>query len=180
MLDLETLAQNFLGPMQTYCGITQLIRAGEDIPPEQLQNPRIVWEITNSYIPGAGMPVMTWKAIPGTIDPEKFPQDIEKTFISNPKAIFSFDLYGNRGDSNNHQPIQKAREWFMAPFLGPEFLRGYDAVVNNVTEIQNRTTEPETNPGERRGFDVTFQFNEKVSTVIGSIEQTIHNGTTKT
>jgi hypothetical protein len=180
MLDLETLAQNFLEPLQTYCGIAQLIRAGEVISPEELQNPRIVWDITKSYIPGAGMPVISWKAVPGTIDPENFSQDIVKTFVSNPKAIFSFDLYGNRGDSNNYLPIQKAREWFVAPFLGPELIGGYDVVVTDVTEIQNRTSEPETNPGERRGFDVTFQFNEKVSTVIGSIEQAIHNGTTKT
>jgi hypothetical protein len=44
MLDLETLAQNFLEPLQTYCGIAQLIRAGEVISPEELQNPRIAME----------------------------------------------------------------------------------------------------------------------------------------
>jgi hypothetical protein len=177
MLDLETLAQNFLGPLQTYCEIGQLIRAGEEILPEQLQTPRIVWDITKSYIPGAMMPVITWKAVPGTIDPENFLQDIQKTIISNPKAIFSFDLYGDRGDSNNNQPIQKAREWFATPFLGPEFLGGYDVVVTDVTEVQNRTTEPETSPWERRGFDVTFQFNQKVSVVIPTIEEVVENGT---
>lgn len=88
MLDLETLAQNFLGPLQTYCGIGQLIRSSEDIPSEQLQSPRIVWDITKSYIPGDGMPVISWQAVPGTIDLENFPQDIRKTVISNPKAVF--------------------------------------------------------------------------------------------
>jgi hypothetical protein len=180
MLDLETLAQNFLGPLKSYCGIGQLIRAGENIPPEQLQTPRIVWDITKSYIPGAGMPVISWKAVPGTINPENFPQDIQKTIISSPKAIFSFELYGDRGDSNNNQPIQKAREWFAIPFLGPEFLGGYDVVVMDVTEIQNRTAEPESNPGERRGFDVTFQFHEKVSVVIPTIEEVVDNGTITT
>lgn len=180
MLDLETLAQNFTEPLQTYCGIAQLIRAGEDIPTEQLQTPRIVWDITKSYIPGTGMPVISWQAVPGTIDPENFLQDIRKTIISNPKAIFSFDLYGNRADSNHNEPIQKAREWFAIPFLGPEFFGGYDIVVTDVTEILNRTTEPDSNPEERRGFDVTFQFNEIVSTVIGAIEQVIHNGIIQT
>lgn len=180
MLDLETLAQSLLGPLQSYCGIEQLIRAGEDIPPEQLQNPRIVWDITKSYIPGTMMPVVTWKAVPGTIDPVNFPWDIQKTIISNPKAIFSFDLYGERGDSNNNQPIQKARDWFANPFLGQELLSGYDVVVTDVTEVGNRTTEPETSSWERRGFDVTFQFNQKVSVVIPTIEEAVENGTITT
>jgi hypothetical protein len=126
------------------------------------------------------MPVISWKAVPGTIDPENFPRDIEKTAISNPRAIFSFVLYGNHGDSNSNQYIQKAREWFAAPFLGPEFLAGYDIVITEVTEIQNRATEPETNSEERRGFDVTFQFNEKVSIVIPTIEEAVDNGTITT
>ncbi|HEX3045412.1 MAG TPA: hypothetical protein VHY08_11705 [Bacillota bacterium] len=180
MLDLETLAQNFSEPLQTYCGIAQYIRAGADIPPEELGTPRIVWDITKSYLPGAYMPVISWKAVPGTIDPQSFSQDIEKTVISNPRAIFSFVLYGNPGDSNNNRYIQKAREWFAAPLLGPEFLAGYDVVVADVTEIQNRVTDPETNSQERRGFDVTFQFNEKVSIVIPAIEEAVDNGTITT
>lgn len=179
MLNLEALAQSFVDPLKTYCGIPQLIRANADIPLEQFQTPRIVWDITKSYISGNWMPITTWKAVPGTIDPANFPQDVQKTVITNPRAIFSFTLYGEPGDSNNNQYIQKAREWFVVPFLGPEFLDG-DVVVAEVSEIQNLSGETGTNPEERRGFEVTFRFNEKITSVIGTIEHVEDNGTIQT
>lgn len=180
MLDLEAFVQSFVDHLKTYCGIPRLIRSGVDIPLEQLQTPRIVWDITKSYIPGNWMPITTWKTVPGTIDPANFPQDIQKTVITNPQAIFSFTLYGEPGDSNNNQYIQKAREWFAISFLGPKFLDNDDVVIAEVSEIQNRSDGTETNPEERRGFEVTFRFNEKVTTVISAIEHVEGKGTIQT
>lgn len=178
MLDLETLAQNFSAPLQSYCGISQII-GGSGNPPEQLITPRIIWSIKEPYIPAPGMPVTSWRKVTGTIDPEHFPYDIQKTTITNPTAVFTLILYGEQEDINNALYIQKAREWFATPFLGPDFLGNYDVVVTDISEIKYSSIQAGSNL-EGRGFDVTMRFNEKVSTVIGSIEHAIHNGTIKT
>jgi len=177
MIDLEALARNFHDPLKAYCGIPQIIGADQDIPECQIIYPRLAWKITSHYIPEAAHPVFCHKAVSGTINPEDFPKDVQVTAIMNPEAVFSFTFYGKPGKSNNSVIVQKAREWFAVKFLGPEFLSRFDVVVVDVTEIQNRSTLLEFDREDRRGFDVRFRFNEKVSMVLASVEEIHDQGT---
>jgi len=176
-IDLGAIAYNMHPELKSYTGISQLIEANQDIPPDELIYPRMTWNWTIKYTPEARQSIIANKAVVASDDPN-FDKDIEYSYITVPRVTLSINVFGD----DVSQYINKAREWFTITQLGPRFLEDYNAVVKEVTNTQDRKTFLETDYEDRQGFDVILSIEETIKVIEKTIEQveiTDQDGNTK-
>jgi hypothetical protein len=172
VINLDQLGQGIHDPLKAYTGIEQIIKADQDLEEGEEAPIRLSWKAISPYIPDQSPGVFTVKAVPGTIDPENFPEDAEISHNTNPTAVFSFTVYGPKNDPSCLEYLGKAFDWFKTPRLGPEYLKDtFDVVVVDVSPITPRGTGfLEFDREERSGFDVTFRFSETVKVISETVE----------
>jgi hypothetical protein len=169
MIDLKLLTNTFYDNLLSYCGVGQLVMDGQDIP---LKTPRITFKIISPYIPSKGQKSLSWVKVAST--DLFFQYDIMETYTSNPTMVISFNFYGRMGNPQNDSIVGKAHEWFNIPELGSMVLEMIGVVISDVSSIQERGTGfIELDREDRRGFDVTFRFEEKVDVRVPTIENVL-------
>lgn len=152
--------------LKNYCGIPQLIRAQQDVKSKELIYPRMTYNFSTLYDPESRQSFIAKKDIVASEEPE-FDNDIEYTYIISPRSTLSINGYGD--DVTEY--INLARKWFQLPQLGARFFEGWNAVIVNIGDTQNRKTFLEANHEDRQGFDIILEFEETIKAREKTIEQ---------
>ncbi|MTI61726.1 MAG: hypothetical protein FH762_17375 [Firmicutes bacterium] len=173
MINIDNFMNEIYYPLMDHSGVDQLVKANQKVPPEQLQNNRIVYNMILFANTGARHTIIQSTKVIESEDPE-FENDIEIENIFFPEATLSFT-----GFNNIMVPINKIREWFYVHGLGDWWLRdnGYNCVIRDVMEIEDRTVYLESDYEKRYGFDVILEFKDVVKVTYETIESIEVTGT---
>lgn len=180
MIDTQQFMRDLESPLSDiFNGQLQIWRANQEVPTEQLDKNRIVYNMTAMPSNYPRQSIEQFKKVVESTNPN-FEKDIIQTSVLYPEATLSISAFGDNAIKN----LQKIREWFNIPGRGDEWLRfEYDCTIREIMGINNRTVYIETNYENRYGFDVILNFRDVVEDRIDTIEKVVVNnqvtGTTK-
>ena len=175
MIDIEQFMDEIHQPLVSHSGVDQLVKANQKVPPDQLEDNRIVYNMILFANTAPRHTIIKEKQTVPSDDPD-FEEDIEIENIFFPEATLSLT-----GFNDIMTPINKARGWFYCNGLGDWWLQdnGWNAVIKEVMEVEDRTTYLESDYEKRLGFDVVLQFKDVVKVRHDTIEKVeITNKTT--
>ena len=175
MIDIEQFMDEIHQPLVNNSGVDQLVKANQKVPPDQLEDNRIVYNMILFANTASRHTIIKEKQTVPSDDPD-FEHDIEIENIFFPEATLSLT-----GFNDIQTEINKVREWFYVNGLGDCWLQdnGWNAVIKEVMEIEDRTTYLESDYEKRFGFDVILQFKDVVKVTHDTIEKVeIRNKTT--
>ncbi len=166
MINIDNFMNEIYYPLVNHSEVDQLVKANQKVPPGQLQNNRIVYNIILFANTDPRYTIIQSKKVVVSDNPE-FENDIEIENIFFPEATLSFT-----GFNNIMVPINRVREWFYLHGLGDWWLRdnGYDCVIREVMEIEDRTVYLESDYEKRYGFDVILEFKDVITVRYDTIE----------
>lgn len=175
MIDLDNFLDQIYTPLKDYSGVSQLVKDNQKIPPEKLNNNRIVYNIISFANTGSRQSIIRNNQTVSSDNPD-FEYDIENKNIFYPEATLSLTGYGFAVNG----AINQVREWFYINGLGDLWLRNssFDCVIVEVMEIENRTTYLESDYEKRLGFDVILRFEDIVKVTKETIEEVEFKGET--
>ena len=136
MIDIDNFMNEIYTPLVAHSNVSQLVKDNQKIPPGQLKNDRVVYNMILFSNTDPRYTIIKNKNVVTSNDPE-FDYDIEIENIFFPEATLSFT-----GFNNIMVPINKIREWFYVNGLGGWWLKdnGWNCVIREVMEMENRTT----------------------------------------
>lgn len=145
---LDAIAEQLID----YTDVLQVIREDQDIPEEELQDPRISAKF---IVPMANMPLFPELRQTADEDNVYFDIDIdyEKTLSL---TVYSADKEIASGI------LQQTKTWFAIKQLATYFLEDFGAVVLQVLDSQERTTFLENEYQYSLGFDVRIGVTDNI------------------
>lgn len=185
MIDVDKFLEDIHAPMLEHSGAPQIVLGNQKIPPEHLQENRIVYNMIAFADSGPRHTVIEKEEVVD-FDPEYwdgdegFAHDIMRYVIFISQATLSFTGFGPEARTN----ISRLREWWYVPGLADRFMKdnSIDCVIQEVMNIDDRTTYLESDYERRFGFDVLLNFKALVAVrertiekiqLTGDIEKTI-------
>lgn len=172
-MNLDDVLDDLHGELKEYTGVEQLTLGTQDIPPKKMKYPRIRVAVTLPSNPVPRQSIIHHKKAVD-YDPERWPDEEEEydtdvlyTYVVGDTATLSVTAYG----SNINHYIKAARRWFMLEPLGKRILKSHEIVINQVLQIEDRTTHIETEYEQRKGFDVLLGWNEELEIHEKAIER---------
>lgn len=127
--------------------------------------PYMGYKITSPYTPESGLAITEHETVPSN-DPD-FEHDIEQTLVTMPTMTISLSAYSDDIDSCRSTAL-RAREWLF--HVGYEELADQGIVVDNLTEIGDRTVLLEIQYEYRVGFDCTLRVTDTSTLRLQTIE----------
>lgn len=166
MIDIKQFLTDLWTPLNDYAEPSQLLLKDQQIPTDQLKPSRIVYGFINFADTGARQSVIRTDDLIAS-EEEEWDYDIETGNINFPRGTVSFTCFGPEGKED----LGLIREWFNTVGIGDWWLRENEAVIRNITSVQDRTVYLETDYEERYGFDVELQFKDIVKNTFRTIEK---------
>ena len=166
MIDLKQCGRDMQPKLKEFTGIPQLIKANQDVSSKELIYPRITYNFSTLYDPESRQSFVQKINVVESEEAE-FEDDIEYSYITNPRTTLSINGYGK----DLTQYINLARKWFQVPQLGDRFFESKNAVIVDIGDTQNRKTFLEAGHEDRQGFDVIIEFEETIKATEKTIEQ---------
>jgi len=169
---LDFIAEN----LEEKTGI-QVVQGNINHPPGQLELPRLVITFTSPYISEPGQPILRREVV--DYDPEywdeeeegyDFENDLKYINIERPTSTLSIIGVGSSYPVLL-KAMNEARDWFKVRQLGKDKLKfEFDAVVRDVMDINDITTDMEDGFQQRFNFDVILGFVDIVKVRVRTIE----------
>jgi len=107
---------------------------------------------------------------------ERFDSDVQYTYVRNPTLNLSISVYDEAHGDQIAVRTMASRDWFEVHELGNDWLEPLNAVITNVTGIQDRDTILERSVERRQGFDVSIRVVDTVEVRVPTIEKVLITG----
>lgn len=117
---------------------------------------------------GSSQPVKTVSVVASS-DP-RFDSDVQYTYHRNPTLNLSVSVYDKGSSDQVAIRTMAARDWFQTHELGNDWLEPFNAVITDVTGIQDRDTILDRGVERRQGFDVEIRVVDTVEVRVPTIE----------
>lgn len=163
MIDIHGLRTDILNAIKVYSGANEAIFANQKGP--RPKEPYLSLKVIVPYAETADYPIEEKNIVPS--QNPSFESDIECRYITFPSITISVVVYGDE----DFIIVQKAREWFSTRKASLSILEKHQAVVREVTAVQNRDSIiGRINYERKQGFDVIIEVRDVVKVVEDTIE----------
>ena len=159
MIDIDKFMDDIHTPLVNHSNAEQLVKANQKPPTSKLKDNRTIYNMILFANTGSRHTIIKKKEVVESED-EDFDEDIEIENIFYPQATLSITSF-----NDTLSQINKLREWFYINGLGDWWLRdnGWNCVIRDVLEIEDRTTYLSSDYEKRFGFDVVLEFKDIVT-----------------